>query len=139
MEPEPAPSWPAAPTTDRDAAVKRAVDAAEERPVSLAPPTSEQPTAQKVRPSIARGEPLQVSRATPAARTREDVGPGAVIQRRPDVGEAETEAAGQPEAGEAETGAAARPSQRQPAEEPDVDELSTMVKRAAELIKRCKT
>lgn len=117
----------AAPSTDRDAALTRAVADAEARPVSPAPSTSEQPAAQEVRSSMVQGERPQISQAMPATVAREDVGPATIIQRRPDVGGVETESAGQPEGGEAETEAAARPSQRQPAEEPDVDELARRV------------
>ena len=135
LHPEPVEGQPphgtepeAAPTTDCDAAVMRAVAVAEAGPVPLAPPALEQPAAQEVTPSILQGEWSQVGRAMPAIVAGEDIGPAVAIQRRPDVGEeAETEAASQPEAGEAETEAATRPSERQPAEEPDVDELARRV------------
>jgi hypothetical protein len=101
VEPEPAPSRPAPPTTDGEAAVKRAVAAAEARPVPPASPTSEQLATQGGSPSV--------------------------IQRRPDEAGVDTGSAAGAEAGGAETETAAPPGERDAAEEPDVDELARRV------------
>lgn len=101
VEPEPATSRPAPPTTDGEAAAKRAVAAAEARPVPPASPTSEQSATQGGAPSV--------------------------IQRRPDEAGVDTGSAAGAEAGGAETETAAPPGERGAAEEPDVDELARRV------------